>query len=52
MKRIEAIIRNTKVEQVRAILEKVSYSGVMISDVVGHGSQKGCTELMARGITH
>ena len=52
MKRIEAIIRNTKVEQVRAILEKVSYSGVTISDVVGHGSQKGCTELMARGITH
>ncbi len=41
MKRIEAIIRRTKVEQVCAILEKVGYSGVMISDVEGHGNQKG-----------
>jgi nitrogen regulatory protein P-II 1 len=52
MKRIEAIIRRTKVEQVFAILEKVGYSGVMISDVAGHGSQKGGTALNARGITH
>ncbi len=52
MKRIEAIIRPTKVNQVRASLEKVGYPGVMISDVEGHGSQKGTTDRKIRGITY
>jgi nitrogen regulatory protein P-II 1 len=52
MKRIEAIIRPTKITQLCAGLEKVGYSGVMISDVEGHGNQKGTTERKARGMTH
>ncbi|MGD0887361.1 MAG: P-II family nitrogen regulator [Thermodesulfovibrionales bacterium] len=51
MKRIEAIIRPTMVTQVCAILDKVGYSGVTISDVEGHGSQKG-TERRVRGVMH
>jgi nitrogen regulatory protein PII len=51
MKRIEAILRPTKVTQVCAILEKVGYSGVTISDVEGHGSQKGIARKV-RGITY
>ncbi len=50
MKRIEAIIRPTKVTQVCASLEKVGYSGVTISDVEGHGNQKGTTERSIRGV--
>ena len=51
MKKIEAIIRRTKVNQVCAILEKVGNSGVTISDVEGHGSQNGI-ERKVRGITN
>lgn len=52
MKRIEAIIRPGKVTQVCASLEKVGYSGVTISDVEGHGNQKGTTERSIRGVIH
>jgi nitrogen regulatory protein P-II 1 len=52
MKRIEVIIRPTMVNQVCAILKKVGYPGVMISDVEGHGRQKGGSERMVRGVTH
>ncbi len=52
MKRIEAIIRPSKVTQVCASLEKVGYSGVTISDVEGHGNQKGTTERSIRGVIH
>ncbi len=41
MKRIEAIIRPTKVSEVCAALDKVGHPGVTISEVEGHGSQKG-----------
>ena len=51
MKRIEAIIRPTMVPQVFAILDKVGYSGITISDVEGHGSQKGI-ERRVRGIMY
>lgn len=51
MKRIEAIIRPTKVPQVCASLENVGYPGVTISDVEGHGRQKG-TERKTRGVTY
>jgi nitrogen regulatory protein PII len=52
MKRIEAIIRPSKVDELCASLEKVGYSGVMISDVEGHGSQKGTTERHVRCMTY
>ncbi len=41
MKQITAIIRPEKLEQVRQALEKVGYSGLMISEIEGHGKQKG-----------
>ncbi len=41
MKRIEAIIRPTKVSGVCAALERVGHPGVTISEIEGHGSQKG-----------
>ena len=49
MKRIEAYIRPSGVRQVCEILEKVGYPGITISDVEGHGRQKGYRELNVRG---
>lgn len=41
MKKIEAIIRPEKLDQVRKALEKSGYPGIMISAIEGHGKQKG-----------
>ena len=41
MKRIEAIVRHTKVAEICAVLEKVEYPGLMITEIEGHGTQKG-----------
>ena len=41
MKRIEAIIRPAKVNEVCAALDKVGHPGVTISEIKGHGRQKG-----------
>jgi nitrogen regulatory protein P-II 1 len=43
MKKIEAIVRPEKVEDVRKALEKSGYPGVTITEVEGHGKQKGVT---------
>ena len=43
MKLLKAIIRPNKVEEVRDALEKLSISGLTVSDVRGHGRQKGHT---------
>ncbi len=43
MKLIKSIIRPNKVEDVRDALEKLSISGLTVSDVRGHGRQKGHT---------
>jgi len=43
MKKIEAIVRPEKVEDVRKALEKAGYPGVTIIEVEGHGKQKGVT---------
>ncbi|HXW69646.1 MAG TPA: P-II family nitrogen regulator [Dissulfurispiraceae bacterium] len=51
MKKIEAIVRPTGVRQVCEILEKVGYPGVMISDIEGHGRQRGFRERNVRGVT-
>ena len=51
MKRIEAIIRNGKVSEVSAALNKVGYSGLMISEIEGHGKSKGLEE-QVRGKTY
>lgn len=44
MKKIEAIIRPEKLEAVRQELEKVGYSGLMITEIEGHGKQKGIVQ--------
>ncbi|MFQ5809407.1 MAG: P-II family nitrogen regulator [Armatimonadota bacterium] len=41
MKKVEAIIRPECAERVRAALKELSYPGLTISDVKGHGAQKG-----------
>jgi nitrogen regulatory protein P-II 1 len=44
MKKIEAIIRPTKLDEVRAALEKAGCPGIMITEIKGHGKQKGITQ--------
>jgi nitrogen regulatory protein PII len=41
MKLVKCIIRPNKVDDVREALEKVSVSGMTITEVRGHGRQKG-----------
>ncbi|MBI3321670.1 MAG: P-II family nitrogen regulator [Candidatus Omnitrophica bacterium] len=43
MKKIEAIVRPEKVDEVRKALDKVGYAGVTVTEVQGHGKQKGVT---------
>lgn len=44
MKRIEAIIRPEKLGAVKVALEELGYPGMTISEVKGHGIQKGVVE--------
>lgn len=41
MKKIEAIIRPEKLEEVVEALEQAGYPGIMITEIEGHGLQKG-----------
>ena len=41
MKKIEAVIRPAKVGDVCAALEKIGHPGIMITEIEGHGKQKG-----------
>ncbi len=43
MKKIEAIIRPERLDLVRRALEEISSSGLMITEIEGHGKQKGIT---------
>jgi nitrogen regulatory protein PII len=45
MKLIKAIVRPNKVDDVREALEKLSISGVTVTEVRGHGKQKGHTAI-------
>ena len=44
MKKIEAIVRPERVSIVRRALEDVGYPGITITDVRGHGAQKGSVQ--------
>ena len=44
MFKIEAIIQPFKLEDVRAALKEIGIDGITVSDVRGHGRQKGHTE--------
>ena len=43
MKKIEAIVRPEKVDEVRRALEASGYPGITITQIEGHGKQKGVT---------
>lgn len=45
MKKIEAIIRSHKLEDLRAVLEDMGIHGMTITEVRGFGRQKGHNEL-------
>jgi len=51
MKKIEAIIKPSKVEEVKESLTKIGIQGMTITEVMGFGRQKGHTELY-RGTEH
>ena len=44
MKKIEAIIRPDKFESVKKSLEEAGYAGVTLTEVEGHGKQKGLSQ--------
>ncbi len=44
MKKIEAIIQPHKLDEVKTALHAIGVEGITISDVRGHGRQKGHTE--------
>jgi nitrogen regulatory protein P-II 1 len=43
MKKIEAIIREEKLDAVREALKEASYFGITVTEVSGHGRQGGIT---------
>ena len=45
MKLIKSIIRPNKVDEVKAALEKLQISGMTVTEVRGHGKQKGHTAI-------
>jgi nitrogen regulatory protein P-II 1 len=51
MKKIEAILRPGKISDVCAALDKVGHPGVMVTEIEGHGKQKG-VEHQVRGKTY
>lgn len=44
MKKIEAVIRPEKLDEVRTALERSGYPGITITEVEGHGLQKGVVQ--------
>jgi len=44
MKKIEAIIRPGKLDAVCETLDKIGYPGMMITEIEGHGKQKGLVQ--------
>ncbi|MGE3075358.1 MAG: P-II family nitrogen regulator [Dehalococcoidia bacterium] len=44
MKRIDAIIRPSQLNFVREALDTLGYGGITVSEVKGHGKQRGITE--------
>ena len=45
MKLIKSIVRPNKVDEVRAALEKLNLGGMTVTEVRGHGRQKGHTAI-------
>lgn len=51
MKKLEMVIKPEKLESLKAILDDSRASGVMITNIMGYGNQKGYTR-MYRGTTY
>jgi hypothetical protein len=47
MKKIEAIVKHFKMEEVKNALEELGVEGMTVSEVKGFGSQKGNREIYA-----
>jgi nitrogen regulatory protein P-II 1 len=45
MTKIEAVIQNSKLEAVKAALQEIGAEGMTVTEVRGHGRQKGHTEV-------
>ena len=45
MKLVKAIVRPNKVDDVKNALEKIQISGMTVTEVRGHGKQKGHTAI-------
>lgn len=44
MKKVEAVIRPTSLDQVLGALKQAGYPGVMVTEIEGHGRQKGVVQ--------
>lgn len=44
MKKVEAILRPDSLEEVRSALEGAGYPGIMVTEIEGHGKQKGVAQ--------
>jgi nitrogen regulatory protein P-II 1 len=44
MKKVEAVIRPDALDSVMAELEKAGYPGIMVTEIEGHGKQKGVSQ--------
>lgn len=44
MKKIEAVIRPNHVDEVLSALSEAGYPGVMVTEIEGHGRQKGISQ--------
>ena len=51
MKKLEMVIKPEKLENLKSILDDSQASGVMITNIMGYGNQKGFTR-MYRGTTY
>ena len=51
MKKLEMVIKPEKLESLKSILDDSQASGVMITNIMGYGNQKGFTR-MYRGTTY
>lgn len=51
MKKVEAIVRSERVADIRSALEKINYSGLTLTQVDGHGNQKGTVQKW-KGVEH
>jgi nitrogen regulatory protein PII len=47
MKKLEAIIKSSKLEEVKEALAELGIEGMTVTEVKGFGRQKGHTEIIA-----